>query len=400
MEPPQPEKWTCLRCKGVKALCGAPRCPLMPVYRTPEVQQKLGTQLFGSCPPNLFVGWRGWPNVLVGPLLSLGGDAALVDDPSKWYGLPAARIVEWRSGLVRSEAKHAVKASSALLSDMQALALASAPADIEMNLARSPKFSMEFSPVHQPMGPSAPLKSLRLAENPKIPTKVDRVVSDELKAVQQATTLFDSGFDVYYLTRILSAGTLGMDKSLVPTRWSITAVDDMVGKYLISRIKQLPQISDYRVYSSTYLDNHFEILLQPGAWEFEQFEAWQPGGIWTRSLAQPAIEHDWESFGGRTVYASEGGGYYAGRLGVAETLARMGRQAGATVFREIGPSYVTPVGVWEVRENVRHAMASKPQTFATLDEAVAHLSTKLKIPIAEYRKRSRILPQARLSAWF
>ena len=143
--------------------------------------------------------------------------------------------------------------------------------------------------------------------------------------------------------------------------------------------------------------NHFEILLMPGKWAFEQFEAWAPGSAWDEGKRTYNIEHEYEPFEGRTTYAEEeGGGYYAGRLGVVEALAKRERQARAIVFREIGREYNVPVGVWEVRQNARHAMSSVPKRFSTFSDALEHLSGRLKIPIAEYKCRSRILPQTRL----
>jgi hypothetical protein len=55
-----------------------------------------------------------------------------------------------------------------------------------------------------------------------------------------------------------------------------------------------------------------------------------------------------------------------------------------------------PVGVWEVRENVRRAMQGRAKKFESLQEALDDISTRLKIPISEYAKRSNILMQKRL----
>jgi hypothetical protein len=75
----------------------------------------------------------------------------------------------------------------------------------------------------------------------------------------------------------------------------------------------------------------------------------------------------------------------------------MRRQARVVVFREIHEGYVVPVGVWEVRENVRKAMENPPQKFATLKEALSDASTRLRIPMQEYLRRSEILRQRRLT---
>ena len=66
------------------------------------------------------------------------------------------------------------------------------------------------------------------------------------------------GFDENYLSRILSAGTLGVktQRKLVPTRWSITATDDTIGKELISQVKDCAQ-GEYWAWFGGYLGNYF-----------------------------------------------------------------------------------------------------------------------------------------------
>lgn len=212
--------------------------------------------------------------------------------------------------------------------------------------------------------------------------------------------MFDKNYDVYYLTGVLSCGALGANerKKMVPTRWSITAVDDILGKYLMSRIRTYPSVNDYLVYSNTYLENHFEILVAPGSWEFEQFEAWAPKTLWTMHSDEPVIAYEHEKHGGRWDYAlNEGGGYYAGRFAVAEAMDNMHRQGRVIIFREIYEGYVVPVGVWEVRENARKAMQNPPKKFSSLKEALIDVSTRLRIPMKKYLEKSEILQQKRIT---
>ena len=51
---------------------------------------------------------------------------------------------------------------------------------------------------------------MHVTANPKIPKQVDRIVSDELKAVEAAQGLYKLGLDVYKVTTILSSGVLGL----------------------------------------------------------------------------------------------------------------------------------------------------------------------------------------------
>ncbi|RLG19908.1 hypothetical protein DRN67_01450 [Candidatus Micrarchaeota archaeon] len=357
--------------------------------------------LFGPTPPNVFVGRVGYPNINWGPLVSVEhSNSGMLDNPAKWYGMDYARIIEMQISMVRSKTKSNIYEKPRTLERVQEGVMSVKPVDAELTFKRKPRFHLAFSNYLQPMGSSAPLKEFKVCDNPAIPKKVDEVVEERVRATEAASELYADGHDVYYLTRLLSAGILGREKArkLVPTRWSITAVDDMIAKQLMERIRTYPEVPDYQVYTANFLYNHFEILLMPGRWEYEQFEAWEPGSFWDEGKRTYNIEHEYEPFEGRTRYAEEeGGGYYAGRLGVVEALEKRRRQARVVIFREIGQEYNVPVGVWEVRQNARHAMSSMPKRFSTLSDALEHLSTKLKIPLSEYKRRSRILPQARLS---
>ncbi len=393
-------KELCLRCKGGRLLCGRPACPLLAklMVRAP-VEAKLGEHIFGPS-PGIFVGWKGYPRVLAGPLTALEEEKAqLCDNPAEWYGMGVDEIVRMRSMLVRSKAEVDVRSRSKIAELSQEIALSCVPTDTEVRFERKPSFSVSFSPFTQPLGPSAPVKKIELAGNPRIPGRVCSLAEDEVSATHALKVLYDSGYDVYYLTRVLSSGALGLEEKrrMVPTRWSITAVDDTLGRMLMKQVRGYPVLNEYRVYRSTYLDNHFEVLLMPRRWEYEMFEGWAPNTLWTLGLEKPAINAEHEGYHGRSDYAeSEGGAYYAARLAVLEALRRMRRQAGAVVFREIYEGYIIPVGVWEVRENVRRAMRSRPEKFQSLREALADIASRLRIPLREYLSRSALLQQRRL----
>ncbi len=357
---------------------------------------KIGENFFGPS-SSIFVGRFGYPNVFLGPLGSIEYSSEQ-DNPGKWFGKGYEEIIELRSLLLRSKHRQNIKSKERFISENQELVLAKRPTDIELTFTKKPVYSMTFSNITQPMGPTASLKDMRLAGNPKITAKVEKVVSDEMKAGEAAYILYKHGEDVYKLANILSSGALGMEKNkkLVPTRWSVTAVDDIISKSLMDKIRDYKTINDYMVFSSSYMDNHFTVLFMPGSWQFENFEAWSPGSFWSSSFLE--ISEEYEPFSGRSSYAdTQVGGYYASRLAVTESLEAIKRQACVVVFREIGEGYSIPLGVWQVRENVRNALKKGAKQFATKQEALDYIDSRLNAPLKEYVKRSRILQQKRLS---
>jgi hypothetical protein len=102
---------------------------------------------------------------------------------------------------------------------------------------------------------------------------------------------------------------------------------------------------------------------------------------------------DWEPYTGKKGYSEQGGCYYSARFAIAEHLSKLKRQAGAIVFREAYPDYV-PLGVWNVRENVKMAMQQTPRSFSTLNESLNYIKTKLYLPIERFTSESVLLRTA------
>ncbi len=367
----------------------------------PDVEKKIGAEVFGPSPPNLFVGEHGYPNVFVGPLVSVAENtgAELLDSPAQWTSLSYDEVIRMRVNLVRGKKLHGISEESRYLQDVQDAVMSRQSVDIEVSFSQKPRFGMFFSPQSQPMGPSGLVKKFSLADNPQIPGVVDDVVEDKLLVRDAVPELLSHGLDYYYVQKLLSAGILGHERKLVPTKWSITGADDIIAKHLLAQVRDFPELSNFLVFSNDFMFNHFSVLLMPGMWEFENFESWAPSTPWAEQSSSDILS-EFEPFEGRTSYAElEGGGYYASRLGVVEALFAMGRQARVVVFREVGEGYQVPAGVWQVRENVRQAMRCPPAVCSSLSEALELLGTRLKRPVQSYVSRSRVLAQKRMSAW-
>ncbi len=393
---PPSRKNICVICKGSRLLCGRSSCSILSkIDSIVKFKHKfISKEIFGSSPPSAFVGYRGYPKVYAGPMVPpFLGDTSMLDMSERWFGLPIQDIIDFRSQLLRTRTQIDIKSPSKIFDAVQEIVLASKPVDTEIKLAKEPRFKMSFSDFEQPMGPSAPLISIKVTENPKVPRYIENIASDaDLKADSALVKLYDHDIPLSHLVRVFSVGLLGKEskRRLVPTRWAITAVDDIVSKNLMSTIKDYPTIEDYQVFYSDYLDNRFFILLIPTAWCFEQLEAWSPESIW--ACGSTTIVSDHEFYKGRFDYASNvTGAYYAGRLAVCEHLMRERRQAGVIIFREVHKGYYIPLGVWQIRENVRNAMKKEPVLFEDLDSALNYISSRLKIPMEKWKSQSQIL---------
>ena len=248
----------------------------------------------------------------------------------------------------------------------------------------------------QPFGPSAPIRDLNVG-NARFDQHVEKAYYDtDLKATQAVKELYGRGVLVSKIQKAFSVGAFGVEKKrrLVPTRWSITAVDDIISKSLVEQVKSFPEINEFRVYESIYLDNVFEILMIPAAWSYESMEAWYPGTTWNPNGNEVIIYSDAEGHDGRTTYAQIGGCYYSARLATCELLVKERRQATVVVLREARPGYIMPIGVWQVRENVRNAMRQKPNKFNTLNDSLKFISGRFQIPMQQWIIRGKLIRQA------
>lgn len=132
-------------------------------------------------------------------------------------------------------------------------------------------------------------------------------------------------------------------------------------------------------------------MMMPCTWRFELIEAWYPNTTWNPAGKSVSIISDYEMFNGRKEYAQIGGCYYASRMAVNELLTEERRTAGVVIFREAHPGYVMPVGVWNVRENVRAALKMKPFKYDSLEGALSHVDRVMEIPRKMWIANSGVL---------
>jgi hypothetical protein len=285
----------------------------------------------------------------------------------------------------------------------QELSMAARPVDTETKLERM-NLRMMMDNHALPMGPSGMADKIEITENTKVHPQVDYCVSDtDLKAADAVSEYlyFKGHVPESTIKRVFSAGLLGEEKRrrIVPTRWTITAVDDIISKALIKEIKKFPEIDSYQIFEATYLDNHFKILLFPGKFIYEMNEVWAPNTLWNISLdgnnrnLKPQIMTDFEFYQGRKSYASNiTGAYYAARKSVCEYLYNIKRQARVLIFREVSGGYVVPLGVWVIRSTVENAMLTKdPIILDNFNDSIKAMADGFMVPYKYWRKSSKLI---------
>jgi DNA repair protein NreA len=395
---------------AVCRICGKPNCKkhtiLLP--RTKNI-----TELQGASPPEIFVGRYNYPNINIGILSPQEyGDTSAMSSPEKWHKqkLKIPQILSLRNKLIYGRTKSHIKQSphnlvhssdkqsNKIKQTMQEVALTVKSIPTEFKLKKPIQTHKERETRVPLIANAAQVKSIKLQENPKIKHKIENITSDtDAKSVTGIKEL-SKHTSTSQIIKILSAGLLGRKtlRKLVPTRWSITAVDSTLSKQNLEKIRYFQEISEFQVFSAEYLGNHYEFLLLPDNWSFEVIEI---------SYGNQEAWQDYESFFNRKTYASVvTGAYYANRLALSEHLLKIRRQASCLVFREILPSYTDPLGVGILREASRQAFKNPPSKHNSLQEAIQNIQTRIKQPITNYTNKSQLLKnynkQSRLSKWF
>ena len=313
--------------------------------------------IYGSSPPSVFVGSSSYPRVSVGPLVPpIHGDTGLFDSPERWKGMTLHDIVNFRLNLVRGVQKVSVDTTDGrYIEGLQQIAMSSKPIDSDLVFeGSSPPLSGDaaFNRYSAPFGPVRQIKSARFSAATSVKAIEDAYYDTDLKASDAVLNLYNSGIEISRIQRCLSIGMLGTKRVLVPTRWSITATDDIVCRYLLDEILNYTVIDFFKVFHYTHYGNVYTVILFPHRWIYELVEAtWRPD----RTVQ---FSSDCEDARRISRYPSAtAGAFFAAKLGVLEYLSEHKIQAGVLVLREILPEYATPVGVWQVRQGVRQAMS-------------------------------------------
>ena len=358
----------CRKCKGVKSLCGAKFCPIK--SKLNSLKSVKPRKSFKGKSNNVFIGEANYPNINVGVLsMPYYSNIDLSSSPLDWKNNKINDVINYKVNTVNSHSKKKTRVlNSKKTIEFQEIAMTKDEVDLDIELKKRPKKDFMIDSTIFPHGFSESIKKVDINDNPKIPRKVENIFSDtDFKASDALNELYDHDYNEYYLTKILSAGTLGRktDRKFVPTKWSITAVDDTLGKNLIEKVKKYEVIEEPKVFYDGLHGNYIYTILLPNQFSFEFFEIHLPNSVWNKS-ENPVIASDYESYFGRKKYADNTtGGYYAARYPLLEYLDKNEIQATALVLRFVNDEYWAPLGVWVVREAVKKAMQSKSINFGS-----------------------------------
>ncbi len=343
--------------------------------------------LSGSSPPSVFVGAYNYPKVNVGPMVPpIHGDTSLLDIPERWLGKSLEEIVNFRLSLVRGIQKVSVlEPEGRFIENLQEVAMSTRPTDTDIEFHKNTVPITTIDGESAPFGPIGEIKKATFSGSSAQRTIENAYYDKDLKAEDAVLKLYNNGIDLSQIQKCFSIGMFGKKRKLVPTRWSITATDDIISKSLVSEILDFQLIDSYKIFTFNHLGNIFSIILFPHRWLFEMQEAWhdEHGLI--------GFGSDYEDARGIDHPPTIAGAYFAAKLGVAEYLAKNKIQSGILVLREIRPEYAIPVGVWQVREGIRSAMKEQPFIASSLDEGINHACKSMSISKLEWLAKGELL---------
>jgi hypothetical protein len=315
-----------------------------------------------------------------------------MDMPESWISQHRTQeeIIGYRLNLVRG--KHSVNATDldcSFVEKLQEISLSKNSVESEVAFTSTPTGTL-FSEEHTPFGPSAPITRFEI-DGGKWDQNLEKVYYDtDLLAADAIIDLHRKGMLFSSIQKAFSVGTMGLDRDrhLVPTRWSITACDTTIGDRLLSEVKKCSLIDTFRVHEFSSLHNNYAVILMPTGWQYEWTEAFLHI-LGTEEL----VFSDHERHKKKAEYSQLGGCYYSCKMAVLEALARQQKQAGAIVLREALKGYV-PMGVFNVRENVRSAMLQPGQEFEDIRGVLSHISGKFTLPVQRFIGEGVLLREA------
>lgn len=360
----------------------------------------------GASPPSVFVGQYGYPKVSIGPMVpDIHGNTSILDSPERWLGKTLQEILNFRLSLVRGS--NSIKIhdlDNRFILSLHELIMSSKPAESELNFYNKPLFyqsliskNNDLNTEFTPFGPQAEIKSFKISSSISTNKKIEYLYSDShIKANDAIIELYKNGIEVSQINKVLSLGMLGQKnkRHLVPTRWSISATDDILSSNLVRQIELYQSIDSFKVIKYNHFSNYYSIIFIPSeVWNFEMIEAWYDKNNETKFF----LESDCETATfGLDHYPRIAGAYFAAKLAVLEYLTSKKRKCSVLILREIRPDYIIPLGVWQIREGIRAALrsnkdsSSNSNSFSDFKTALLYASNGMRVPLLNWLSHSEI----------
>ena len=353
---------------------------------------EVGKDLDGSTPPSVFIGLWSYPKVYAGPMMVPQlGDTYIMDSPEQWIANDKTQedIITYRMNLVRGKQLIDIKdVENPFVEKLQDISLASKSIDSEATFGSKP-VGASFNEEITPHGPSAIIEKFDI-DAVRWDKQLEKSFYDtDLKAREAVMNLHNKDVPFTAMQKAFSVGAFGLKKNrkLVPTRWSITACDSTIADSLLKEVRHYPIMDTHRVYEFSSLNNYYAIILTPTEWQYEWFE------VFIKVLGgEEMMFSDYETNTNKTEYSCVGGCYYSAKMAVLDKLAKLKLQSGVIILREAYSGYI-PLGVFNVRENIKFAMDGDYKEFESLKDSLAYCGTKLQIPISKYVRQSNLLKE-------
>ncbi len=387
----------CARCKAEKLLCGRSKCPILEKFYISTHLAPL-KELNGSSPPSVFVGSRYYPKVNIGPAApNEHGDTSKYESEENLVKMDLEDIVKLRYSLYRGyKVLQATDARSpnAYLSDLHDLILISRPTDIELDYLKFNE-NLHIDANSQPFGPGGIIRKFH-HEHGSTDRSLEKVYYDtDLRAQDAIIYLRENQIPLNTIQKLLSLGMLGDLKfrKLVPTRWAITATDNTLSDHYQRKLMEFDQIDSMYYFEQSNFGNNYFILIFPWSYVYENIEVWGFGSVWVGNRGL-SIEEEYEDSRRKVRSPSMGGSFFASKLPILEYLNEIEKSAGFIVIRYVTGEYYIPVGVWQVRENIRAAL-KYPKPIDSIDNFFDIVKMRTGIDFKYHSKIYRMIKTQR-----
>lgn len=326
-----------------------------------------------------------YPELFIGPGTFEKKEDAIGNEPNKWINNKTTEIENLRRKQIfafKNYSKIDAKNPSKDIEEIQNLIKSEKETEVEIDVStKKIDLREKISGVDNK---AVNLEKIKIIDNIKVSRQVDKITSDkQMKAKDAIIEYFQKTEDVYKIEQLLSMGLLGLkkDRIFVPTRWSITSIDDILGKNLFLEIKNNKIIDRIKMHKYEFYGNKFYAIFLPYSWGFEMQEI----------VNKELVSYDFEINEPKKEYAYQvTGAYYAARLIVLQYLKEKGVCSRIIILRDIDNKY-TSKGVWVIRESIREALKEEEIVFEDINKLIFYIEKILGYPWV--LQKSEILKQ-------